>query len=140
MHVYSSQLFVLSVSNQCTSPYMRDLVMNAEISKRHISHNRVICSAQAATLTDLTHTGYSESHCGHVRKSYSNASQICQKYSCSSRTQLAAPTDRHFFQTNKVCFFSMGVTSQSDSNLYNLSCLAHIIVLTSNIIKSFKSI
>ena len=32
MHVYSCQLSVLSVSNQCTSPYMRDLVMNTVIS------------------------------------------------------------------------------------------------------------
>ena len=102
MHVYSCQLSVPSVSNQRTSPNVRDLVMNAEISKRH----HTICPAQAATLTDLTHTGYSESHCGHVRKRYSNASEICQKYNCPSTTQLAAPTYRLlFFQTNKVCFF-----------------------------------
>ena len=83
-----------------------------------IPHNRAICPARAATLTDLTHTVYSKSRCGHVRKSYSKL----LKYARNTAVHLQhnwQHLETNFFKQTR--FFLKGVTSQSDSNWYDLS-------------------
>ena len=81
--------------------------------------HRAICPAQAATLTDLTHTGYMKVTVGMSER----ATQMLLKYARNTAVHLEH--NWQHLQTdiflNKQGVFLTGVTSQSDSNLYDLS-------------------